>query len=100
MNISVVKNVTNNDLKRVESFIVNKNDQKARFPGTSLVEIAPQELKSGKYSTLIIQGGTNEISNLDVSGNLIEKIESLKQEGYGEEDEQRLREGREISQRH
>ena len=80
LNISVVKNITDMELKRVEAFIVDKDDPKARIPAKNFVEIVPNELKKDDYSTLIIQAGTNEVSNLNVSGSTVDKIESLKQE--------------------
>ena len=42
--------------------------------------MVPRELKVDTFSTLILQGGTNEVSNLDVSGISVEKIEALKEE--------------------
>ena len=43
-------------------------------------EIVPKELSVDKYTTLVLQGGTNEISNLDVSGDVGPKIEAMKNE--------------------
>ena len=80
LNTSVLKNVTDHDVRRVEAFIIDRNDTKARFPEKNFSDIVPRELEKENYSTLILQGGTNEVSNLDVSGNVLEKIEVLKQE--------------------
>ena len=78
--LSVVKNVTDMEIKRVEAFIVDKNDAKARYPDRNFIETVPTELEKDTFSTLVLQGGTNEVSNLDVSGNVGEKIETLKEE--------------------
>jgi hypothetical protein len=80
LNISVVKNVTDMDFKRVEAFIVSKDDPKAKIPSKNFTEIVPRELKKDNVSTLVLQGGTNEISNLNVSGNISEKMEAMKEE--------------------
>ena len=80
LNMSVVKNVTDMSVKRVESFIVSKDDPKARVPTKNFEEIVPNELSVDKYTTLVLQGGTNEISNLDVSGDVGTKIEAMKNE--------------------
>ena len=80
LNISVLQNVTNMEVKRTEAFIVDKNDPKARYPEKNFMEIVPEELKKDRYSTLILQGGTNEVTNLDTTGNVGDKIESLKEE--------------------
>jgi hypothetical protein len=80
MNISVIKNVTDMDMKRVEAFIVDKDDPKAKTPTKNFTEIVPRELVKDNYSTLILQAGTNEVSNLDVTENIEGKIESLKNE--------------------
>ena len=79
-NISVVKNVMDMDVKRVEAFIMDKDDVKARNPSKNFMETVPRELEKDDFSTLIIQGGTNEVSNLDVSGDIGPKIETLKEE--------------------
>ena len=68
------------DVKRAEAFVTAKDDPKARFPDKNFAEIVPKELKDGDYSVMILQGGTNEVSNLDVSGNVTEKIEAIKTE--------------------
>ena len=79
LNLSVIKNVTNHDVKRVEAFIVDKNDKKAKYPEKNFIDTVSTELESDNFSTLILQGGTNEITNLDVSGNdAIKRIEVLK----------------------
>ena len=79
LNISVLRNVRNMEVKRVEAFIIDKNDVKARYPDKNFSEIVPKELKKDTFSTLVLQGGTNEVSNLDTSGsNSIEGIEALK----------------------
>ena len=80
LNMSVVKNVTDMDVKRAEAFIVAKDDPKARVPAKNFTEIVPRELEKESFSTLILQGGTNEVTNLDVSGKVEDKIEALKQE--------------------
>ena len=80
LNMSVVKNVTDVSIKRVEFFIVSKDDPKARVPTKNFEEIVPNELSVDKYTTLVLQGGTNEISNLDVSGDVGTKIEAMKNE--------------------
>ena len=80
LNISVVRNVTDMAVKRVEAFIVDRNDHKAKIPTKNFMEIVPRELEKEQFSTLILQGGTNEVSNLDVTGNVGEKIELLKEE--------------------
>ena len=81
MNISVIKNVTDHDVKRVEAFNIDKNDKKAKFPEQNFKDIVPLELKKKIFSTLILQGGTHEISNLDVSGpDVVSRIEELKNE--------------------
>ena len=38
MNMSVIKNVTNHEVKRVEAFIVDKKDKKAKFPEKNFVD--------------------------------------------------------------
>ena len=68
------------DVKRAEAFVTAKHDPKARFPDKNFAEIVPKELKNNDYSMMILQGGTNEVSNLDVSGNVTERIEALKTE--------------------
>ena len=75
-----MKNVTDIELQRVEAFIIGNNDHKAKHPEKNFTEIVPRELIKDSYSTLILQGGTNEVSNLDVSGNTIDNIEALKEE--------------------
>ena len=80
LNLSVLKNVTDMEIKRVEAFTVSQNDPKARFPDKNFNDVVPRELAKEAFSTLISQGGTNEISNLDISGNTVEKIEALKNE--------------------
>ena len=81
MNLSVIKNVTNHEVKRVEAFIVDKNDKKAKYPEKNFIDTVSTELESDQFSTLILQGGTNEITNLDVSGyDAIRRIEVLKDE--------------------
>ena len=80
LNISVIKNVTDMNVKRAEAFIVAKDDPKARFPDKNFIEVVPKELEQDDYSVLVLQGGTNEVTNLDVSGNVSEKIEALKDE--------------------
>ena len=80
LNLSVIKNVTDMDIKRAEAFLVAKDDPKARMASKNFTEIVPSELEKEEFSTLILQGGTNEISNLDVSGKIDDKIEALKQE--------------------
>ena len=80
LNLSVVKNITNMDIKRAEAFIVGNDDPKAKIPSKNFVETVPRELENENVSTLIIQGGTNEISNLDVRGNIEDKIEAMKEE--------------------
>ena len=73
LNISVIKNVTDMDVKRAEAFAVAKDDPKARFPDKNFTEIVPKELEKDNYSVMVLQGGTNEVTNLDVSGNVTEK---------------------------
>ena len=80
LNISVLQNVTNMEVKRTEAFIVDRNDPKARYPEKNFMKIVPEELKKDGYSTLILQGGTNEVSNLDTTGNVVDKIEARKEE--------------------
>jgi hypothetical protein len=80
LNLSVVKNVTDTDIKRVEAFIVGKDDPKARVPSKNFTDIVPKELKNENVSTLILQGGTNEVSNLDVTGDIGVKMEAMKEE--------------------
>ena len=80
LNISVIKNVTDMEVQRAEAFVIGKSDPKARFPDKNFVEIVPKELKKDNYSVLVLQAGTNEVTNLDVSGNVGEKIEALKSE--------------------
>ena len=46
----------------------------------NFIDTVPTELEKDTFSTLVLQGGTNEVSNLDVSGNVGEKIETLKEE--------------------
>ena len=70
INTSVVKNVVDTDFTRVEAISVDKDGEKPCF-----VDIVPQELEKNEYSTLLLQGGSHEITNLDMSLN----IESLKQ---------------------
>ena len=38
MNISVIKDVTDIDLKRVEAFIVDKDDPKAKIPTKNFID--------------------------------------------------------------
>ena len=68
------------DVKRAEAFVIAKDDPKARFPAKNFTEIVPKELSQDCYSTLVLQGGTNEVSNLDVGGNVSDNIENLKDE--------------------
>ena len=78
LNLSVLKNVTDMEIKRVEAFTVSQNDPKARFPDKNFNDVVPSELAKEAFSTLILQGGTNEISNLETSGKTVEKIEAFK----------------------
>ena len=81
LNVSVLKNVTDMEVRKAEAFIVDKNDVKARYPEKNLMDVVPRELKNDAFSTLILQGGTNEVSNLVTSGEMtMEKIDSLKHE--------------------
>ena len=80
LNVSVLKNVIDMDVKRAEAFIIGQNDPRSRFPDQNFTDIVPKELKKEEFSTLILQGGTNEVSNLDISGNAGERIETLKEE--------------------
>lgn len=81
LNLSVIKNVTNHEIKRVEASIIDKNDKKAKQPHKNFIETVPRELEAEQFTTLILQGGTNEITNLDVFGeNVVTKIEALKEE--------------------
>ena len=41
LNLSVVKNVTDMDIKRAEAFIVAKDDPEARIPSKNFTEIVP-----------------------------------------------------------
>ena len=80
LNLSVVRNVTDMEVKRVEAFIVGKNDPKAKVPSKNFTETVPRELRDEDVNTLILQGGTKEISNLYVSGNISVKMEAMKEE--------------------
>ena len=80
LNISVIKNVTDMNVKRAEAFVIAKDDPKASFPAKNFTDIVPKELSQDCYSTLVLQGGTNEVSNLNISGNVTQKIEILKDE--------------------
>ena len=80
LNISVLKNVTDMEVTRVEAFNVSDKDPNAKFPEKNLTKNLPKELSKDIFSTLILQGGTNEVSNLDVKGNALERIEAMKKE--------------------
>ena len=70
LNMSVVKNVTNMEFKRCEaSSIANTN---------GLVDIVPRELQNDNYSYLILQGGTSEITNLDINNDTLNNLNELK----------------------
>ena len=72
--------MTDLEVKRAEAFVIAQDDLKAKFPEKNFCTIVPKELEKENYSILVLQGGTNEVSNLDVSGNVGQKIESLKNE--------------------
>ena len=80
LNLSVIKNITNMEVKRAEAFIISNNDPKAKYPEKNFTDIVPEELKKDNYSTLILQGGTNEVTNLNTSGRIEDKIEGFKKE--------------------
>ena len=44
-------------------------DANARFPEKNLKKIVPEKLANKKFDTLVLQGGCNEISNLNVTSN-------------------------------
>ena len=47
---------------------IAKDDPKARFPAMNFTDIVPKELSQDCYSSLVLQGRTNEVSILDVGG--------------------------------
>ena len=44
-------------------------DVNARFPEKNLNKIVPEKLANKNFDTLVLQGGCNEISNLNVTSN-------------------------------
>ena len=73
LSASVVKNVTDMKFRWVEAATVEKEDDRASFR-----ETVETELEREPVDTLVIQGGTEEVTNLDITGDVSSKMESMK----------------------
>ena len=69
----VIKNVTDSDVKFVEAFTVDQ-DQDAFYPEKNFLKVVPDELKKDEYQVLVLSCGPNEISNINTTLNYTENI--------------------------
>ena len=70
LNISVLKNVLNYDVKRIESNLII--DEKAS-------PVISKVIKDAQVDTLVIQSGSKELTDLEIPYNAMDKIEDLKE---------------------
>ena len=57
--------MTNTKVDMALAYTVD-SDPDARYPERNLIKILPEKISKKKYDTLVLQGGSNEISNLKV----------------------------------
>ena len=62
------ENLTNTKVDIAIAYTAD-SDADARYPERNLIKIVPERLSNKKYDTLVLQGGCNEISNVNVNQN-------------------------------
>ena len=66
LDVKVLEKETNTIVDRATAYTADK-DLDAKFPMKNLMKVVPERLMNKEYSTLVIQGGCNEISNLKIT---------------------------------
>ena len=62
---NVFKDQTNTDIDLAIAFTVDE-DEDAKYSNKNFLKVVPERLKKKEYDTLIMQAGSNEISNINV----------------------------------
>ena len=78
---SHLHNLDNAILKEASKAVIEKaiaytvdEDKDAKYPKRNFLKIVPERLSRKPYDTLILQGGCNEITNIDVKQNAATNI--------------------------
>ena len=77
LNKQVLQNVTDSNVTSVKAFTIDAKDGAVR-PDLNHKRIVPAELSKNTYDTLVLEGGVNEISNINTDGDFIGNIENWK----------------------
>ena len=79
LNKQVLKNVTDSNVTSVTAFTIDAKDGAVR-PDLNHRNIVPAELSRKPFDTLVLEGGVNEISNMNTKKDFIDNIDSWKKE--------------------
>ena len=77
LNKQVIQNVTENKVTMAKAFTIDEKDGAVR-PELNHKRVVPSELAKNRYDTLVLEGGVNEISNMNVDQDFIANIDILK----------------------
>ena len=77
LNRQVIQNVTNCNVTTVKAFTIDEKDGNVK-PELNHRRIVPAELSKHHYDILVLEGGVNEISNLDTKHDVIENFDAWK----------------------
>ena len=78
LNKQVIQNVTDSKVTVAKAFTIDAKDGAVR-PDLNHKKVVPMELSKQEYDTLVLDGGVNEISNIDTSQDFIANIDVWKQ---------------------
>ena len=73
LEIRVLEQETNTRVNKATAFTVDE-DIDAKYPKKNFIRIVPDRLSNKSYDTLILQGGCNEISNINLSNGVSASI--------------------------
>ena len=78
LNKQVIQNVTDSKVTIGKAFTIDGKDGAVR-PELNHTKVVPMELAKQEFDTLVLEGGVNEISNIDTSRDFIANIDIWKQ---------------------